>query len=108
MFNARGVGLAKNVAYPLKIRNFLSNKVTSRKSKELWTKDPEWNYAAYEEKENSYYFAHPAQYATNSHPHFKAMVPMVDYLLLIIELVMDVPNDSVYRIIHSSFIKNRL
>ena len=70
MFNARGVGLAKNVAYPLKIHNFLSNKVTSRKSKELWTKDPEWNNAAYEEKERYHYFRHPAQDTTNSHSHF--------------------------------------
>ena len=41
------------------------------KSKELWIKGPEWNNAAYEEKEKSYYFKHPAQDTTNSHPHFK-------------------------------------
>ena len=30
-------------------------------SKELWTKGPEWNNAAYEERKKSHYFTHPAQ-----------------------------------------------
>ena len=64
---ARGVGLAEDVAYLLESS---SNKVTSRKIKELWTKVPEWNNAAYEEQEKSHYFTHPAHDTTNSHPHF--------------------------------------
>ena len=54
MTYARYVGLA-----PTKTPLFSSNKVTSRKSKELWTKGPEWNNAAYEEKEKYHYFTHP-------------------------------------------------
>ena len=69
MLYAQNVGLAKNVVYPLN-PFFSSNKVTSRKSKKLWTKDPKWNNAAYEEKKKSHYFTHPAQDTTNSHPHF--------------------------------------
>ena len=46
------VGLAKDVAYPLKSLLFSSNKVTSRKSKKLWTKGPEWN--------NAVTISHPA------------------------------------------------
>ena len=49
-------------------KSFSSNKVTSRKSKELWTKGPEWNNAAYEEKEKYHYFTHPVRDYTNSHP----------------------------------------
>ena len=55
---------------PTKTPLFSSNKVTSRKSKELWTKGPEWDNAAYEEKEKYHYFPHPAQDYTNSHPPF--------------------------------------
>ena len=38
---------SEDVAYPLKPPLFSNNKVTSRKSKKLWTKGPEWNNAAY-------------------------------------------------------------
>ena len=69
MLYAWYVGLAKNVAYPLKPPFFSSNKVTSRKSKKLWTKGPEWNNAAYEEKEKNHHFTRPARDYTNSHPH---------------------------------------
>ena len=58
MLYVRCEGLAKDVAYPLK-PPFL--KVTSRKSKEMWIKGPEWN--------NADYLSHPAQGTTNSHPH---------------------------------------
>ena len=58
MFYTWCVGLAEDVAYPLTPPLFSSNKVTSRKIKELWTKGPEWNNAAYKEKEK--YFTHPA------------------------------------------------
>ena len=61
MFYARRVGLAEVVAYLLKPPLFSRNKVTSRKSKKLWTKGPEWNKAAYEEKEKYHYFTHQAQ-----------------------------------------------
>ena len=61
MLYARCVGLAEDVAYPLKSPLFSSNKVTSKKSKELWTKGPKWNNATYEEKENYHYFIHLAQ-----------------------------------------------
>ena len=61
----RCVGLA-----PTKPSLFSSNKVTSRKSKELWTKGPKWDNAAYEEKEKYHYFTHPAEDHTNFHPHF--------------------------------------
>ena len=70
MLYARCVGLVKEVAYPLNPPFFWSNKVRSRKSKELSTKGPEWNNAAYEEKEKSQYFIHSTQDTTNSHPHF--------------------------------------
>ena len=46
---------------PTKTPLFSSNKVTSRKSKKLWTKGPEWNNAAHEEKEKYPYFIHPFQ-----------------------------------------------
>ena len=65
MLDARCVWLVKDVAYRL-TPPFSSNKVTSRKSKELWTKWPEWNNAAYEEKERYNYFTQP----TPDHPHF--------------------------------------
>ena len=42
MLYARCVGFAEDVAYPLKTPLFSSDKVTSRKSKKLWTKGPEW------------------------------------------------------------------
>ena len=61
MFYTQCVGLAEDLAYPLKPLLFSSNKVTSRKSKKLWTKGPEWNNAAYEEKKKYHYFTHPAQ-----------------------------------------------
>ena len=60
-------GTREDIAYPLKPTS-LSNKVTSRKSKKLWTKGPEWNNVAYEEKKY-HYFTHPAQDATNSYPY---------------------------------------
>ena len=65
MLYAQGVGLAKDVAYPLKPPLFSSKKVTSKKSKELWNIGLEWNNAAYEEKGNSHYFTHPEQDTTN-------------------------------------------
>ena len=65
-----GVGFAKKVVHPLKSPLFSCKKVTSRKIKKLWTKGPEWSNAAYEEKEKSHYFTHPAQGTTSSHPHF--------------------------------------
>ena len=64
------VRLANSVGYILKLPSSQSNKVTSRKSKELWTKSSEWNNAAYEEKEKYYYFTHPAENHINFHPHF--------------------------------------
>ena len=67
MLYARG-GTSKGCSVPTKIPLFSSNKVTSKKSKELWTKSPEWNNAAYEEKEKSPYFTNPVQDTTNSHP----------------------------------------
>ena len=70
MLYAQCVGLAEDIAYPLKPPFFSSNKVKSRKSKKLWTKGPEWNNAAYEEKEKYHYFTHPAQDYTNSNSHF--------------------------------------
>ena len=70
MLYARGVGLANDVPYPLKPSLFTSSNVTFRKSKELWTKSSEWKNAAYEGKEKSHYFIHPAQKTTNSHPRF--------------------------------------
>ena len=71
MLYAQRVGLAEVVAYSLKPPLSSSNKVTSKKSKKLWTKGPEWNNAAYEEKEKYHHFTHPARDYTNSHPHFK-------------------------------------
>ena len=68
MLYTQGVGLTKDTAYPLTPSLFSSNKVTSRKSKKLWTKGPEWNNAAYEEKEKYHYFTHPAEDHTNFHP----------------------------------------
>ena len=53
---------------PTKPNLFSSNKVTSRKSKELWTKGSEWDNAAYKEKEKYLYFTHPAEDHTNFHP----------------------------------------
>ena len=50
MLYARSV-VRENIAYPLKSPK--RNKVTSRKSKKLWTKGPEWNNATHEEKEKS-------------------------------------------------------
>ena len=50
MLYAQYVRLTEDVAYPLKPPLFSSNKVTSRKSKKLWTKGFEWNNAAYEKK----------------------------------------------------------
>ena len=43
------------------------------KSKDLWTKGPEWNNAAYEEKEKYHYLTHPAQDPTNSIIYRKRM-----------------------------------
>ena len=40
----------------------------TRKSKELWTKNPEWNNVAYEEKEKYHYFTYPEEDHTNFHP----------------------------------------
>ena len=68
MLYAQRMRVAEDVVYPLK--PFSSNKFTFRKRKKLWTKDTEWNNAAYEEKEKYHYFTHPAQDYTNSHPHF--------------------------------------
>ena len=45
--------------HPLKSSYFSSKKVTSRKSRKLWTKGPEWNNAVYVEKKKSHYFTHP-------------------------------------------------
>ena len=69
MLYARGVGIAKNVAYPLTIP-LLKEKVTPRKSKKVWTKGPEWNNAAYGEIKKPHCFTHPAQDTTYSHLHF--------------------------------------
>ena len=55
---------------PTKTPFFSSKKVTSRKSKKLWSKGHEWNNAAFGEKEKYHYFTHPAQDYTNSHSHF--------------------------------------
>ena len=63
MIYAWGVGLSKNVVYPL-TPLFSSKKVTFRKSKKLWTKGSERNNAVYEEKENFHYFTHLAQDTT--------------------------------------------
>ena len=46
---------------------FSSNKITSKKSKEQWTKRPDWNNAVYEKKEKYHYFTHPAQDYNNAH-----------------------------------------
>ena len=62
MLYARRVGL-ETTKPPL----FSSNKVKSKKSKELWTKGLKWNN---EEKEKYHYFTHPAEYHTNFHPNF--------------------------------------
>ena len=48
MLYVRRVKLAEDVAYPLNPPLFSSNKVTSRKSKKLWIKGPEWNNTSYE------------------------------------------------------------
>ena len=56
--------------YARRVRLLSSNKVTSRKSKNLWTKGPEWNNAAHEDKEKYHHFTHPAPDYTNSYPHF--------------------------------------
>ena len=70
MLYAQRVGLAEVVAYSLKPPLSSSNKVTSKKSKKLWTKGPEWNNAAYEEKEKYHYFTHPIRDYTNSNFYF--------------------------------------
>ena len=57
-------------SHPLKPPLFSSNRVTSRKSKELWTKSPECNNIVYEEKEKYHYFTHPAEDHTNFYPPF--------------------------------------
>ena len=56
---------------PTKTPFFSSNKVTSRKSKKLWTKGPEWNNSAHEEKEEYHHFTQPARNHTNSHTLFQ-------------------------------------
>ena len=72
MLYVQRLELVEDVKYPLKPPLFSRNKVTSRKSKNLWTKGPEWNNAAYEyEKKEKYHkFKHPTQDYANSRPHF--------------------------------------
>ena len=61
---------SEDVAYPINNPPLLKHQDHIQKSKKLWTKGIEWNNTAYEEKEKSHYFPHPAQDTANSHPHF--------------------------------------
>ena len=69
MVHAQCVGLAEDVVYPLK-PPLLKQQGHIQEKKNLWTKGPEWNNAAYDEKEKYYYFTHTAVDHTNLHPHF--------------------------------------